>query len=182
MMLTRIHKAEAPKKTRTIPIYKNEVYKDIDLYTHKYVDGSDIGDLRIRNAVSSDSTEAVDGTLISRYVEFRDAQLRSRMRTALVEIEADGADNDLPVEEGAYVYALSLPEEFDDNLLKPLAEYIHRYLVFGTLYDWYAQFGMRQATVYGEMLDGLEAKINSIVRGPSIHKRPMQPFGPAKPL
>lgn len=182
MMLARIHKSEAPKKTRTIPIYKNEVYKDIDLYTHKYVDGSDIGDLRIRNAVSSDSTEAVDGTLISRYVEFRDAQLRSRMRTALVETEADGADNDLAAEEGAYVYALSLPEEFDDNLLKPLAEYIHRYLVFGTLYDWYAQFGMRQATVYGEMLDGLEAKINSIVRGPSIHKRPMQPFGPAKPL
>lgn len=182
MMLTKIHKAETPKKLRTIPIYKNGVYEDIDLYTHKYVDGSDIEDLRIRNAVSSDSSETVDGTLISRYVEFRDAQLRSRMRTALVETEAEGADNDLMVEEGAYIYNLSLPEAFDDNLLKPLAEYIHRYLVFGTLYDWYAQFGMRQAAVYGEMLNGLESKINSIVRGPSIHKRPMQPFGPAKPL
>lgn len=75
-----------------------------------------------------------------------------------------------------------IPESMDDTVLRPLAEYIHRFLVFGALYDWYSQFGMAQAAVYGSQLDEIEAGLDDILRGGSIVKRPLQPFGPAEKI
>lgn len=167
------------KKERLIEIYKNEVYKDIDLYTHKHVDAREDMGLRTGNAVSSDASENVDAAVIARYVEFRDAQLRNRIQFALAPYGEEYANDDITLEDNKYIYRLLLPQGFNDNTLRPLAEYIHRFLVFGALYDWYAQFGMPQAGVYGSQLDQLEEQINSALRGPSIVQRPMQPFGPA---
>jgi hypothetical protein len=169
----------APKKERRITIYKNEVFKDIDLYTHKHVDAHEEMGLRSANAVSSDNSESVDGSVIARYVEFRDAQLRRRLRFALASETKECADDDITLESNVYRYDLLLPQSFDDNTLRAVAEYFHRFLVFGALYDWYSQFGMAQAGVYGQELKELEEEINSVLRGPSIVKRPMQPFGPA---
>ena len=169
-------------KTRTVEIYKNEVYKDIDLYTHKHVDAREEFGLRTQNAVSSDVSEDVDGAVIARYVEFRDAQLRNRLQFALAEESSSYADDDITLEDNKYHYIFNVPKSFNDNTLRALAEFIHRFLVFGALYDWYSQFGMSQAAVYGSQLDEIEEQINSILRGPSIVKRPMQPFGPAEKI
>lgn len=171
-----------PTKERTVEIYKNEVYKDIDLYTYKHVDArEDLGN-QSGNAISSDASEDVDAAVIARYVEFRDAELRTKLQYALAEHTNDYADDDLTLEDNKYHYYFRVSESFNDNVLKPLAEYIHRYLVWGALFDWYSQFGMNQAAVYGTQLDGYLSKINSILRGPSIVKRPMQPFGPAEKI
>lgn len=182
---------EAAKKLRVINIYKNEVYKDIDLYTHKHVDGNDTFSSpynrkqitfspQVQNARSSDTSENVDGAVIARYVEFRDAQLRNRIQFALSDKVVDKyADDDISLRDNMYHYYLMVPEGFNDNTLRPLAEYIHRFLVFGALYDWYSQFGDGQAEYYGDQLPMLEEQINSALRGPSIVRRPMQPFGPA---
>lgn len=167
-------------KSRTIEIYKNEVYKDIDLYTHKHVDAHEDMGLRTHNAVSSDNSENVDGAVIARYVEFRDAQLRTKIQFALSPESEDYADDDITMEKNKYTYHLVLPDGFNDNTLRPLAEYIHRFLVWGALYDWYSQFGMTQAAVY-DTKELLDAIIGSL-RGPSIVKRPMQPFGPAEKI
>ena len=178
MILAQVND-EVVKKNRTVEIYKNEVYKDIDLYTHKHTDGTVMPDNRVRNAVSSDVAENVDGAVIARYVEFRDAQLRNRIQFALTDITDEYADDDITMEDDMYRYHFVLPESFNDNTLRPLAEYIHRFLVFGALYDWYSQFGSAEAGVYGSQLDDLEEQITSALRGSSIVKRPMQPFGPA---
>lgn len=171
-----------PTKTREVVIHKSEIFKDIDLFTHKHVDArEDLGN-RPANAVSSDTAEKVDGAVIARYVEFRDAQLRNRCQRILADKQDDSANSDLSLAEDSYRYVFNVPESFNDNALRPLAEYIHRFLVFGALYDWYSQFGMPQAGVYGSQLDEIEEYINSITRGPSIVKRPLQPFGPAKPM
>ena len=171
---------KAASKARTIEIYKNEVFKDIDLYTHKHVDAREDMGLRTGNAVSSDNSENVDGAVIARYVEFRDAQLRTKIQFALAAESEDYADDDLTLEKDKYTYHLVVPDGFNDNTLPPLAEYIHRFLVWGALYDWYSQFGMNQAAVYdpSSLLDN----ITGILRGPSIVKRPMQPFGPAEKI
>lgn len=167
-------------KKRSVKIYKSEITKTIDLITHKHVDGSALDNVRIGNAVSSDSTEDVDAAVIAEYAAFRDATLRQRIQYALAPILDVAEDDRITLEDNAYEYNLNVTEEFDDNTLKPLATYIHRYLVFGALADWYAQFGMALADYYGKQLDSIEEQINSILRGPSIVKVPLQPFGPAK--
>ena len=171
---------KAAAKQRQVKIYKSEITKAIDLITHKHVDGSALDNLRVSNAVSSDSTEDVDAAVIADYAQFRDAELRTRLQFALAPILVVTEDDRITLEDNAYVYKLNVTEAFDDNTLKPLATYIHRYLVFGALADWYAQFGMALADYYRSQLDSIEEQINSILRGPSIVKVPLQPFGPAK--
>lgn len=171
---------DAPvKKARLVEIYKNNVYKDIDLHTYKHVDGSDAQNKQVRNAVASDVTEDMDGAVIARLVEFRDAQLRRLLQGFLDPTEVEYADDEITLEDNRYRYNLLLPESFNDNVLRSLAEFMHRFLVWGALYDWYLQFGMQQATLYGQQLDEIEKAIKSLLRGKSIVKRPLQPFGPA---
>lgn len=169
-----------PTKERTVTVYKNEVYKDIDLYTHKHVDASESQNQQARNAVSSDSSEDVDSAVIARYVAFRDAYLRSKIQFALSDKVQVHAADPITLEDNRFIYDLALPMAFNDNTLRPLAEFFHRFLVFGALYDWYSQFGMaQQASYYARQMDSLEETINSALRGSSVVKRPMQPFGPA---
>lgn len=173
---------EPVKKIRKIDIYKNNVYKDIDMHTYKHVDSSDSQNRQARNAVASDVTEDLDGAVIARFVEFRDAQLRKRLQHSLVPTGTEYATDEITLEDNLYRYYFNLPESFNDNTLRALAEYIHRFLVWGALYDWYAQFGMPQAAVYAGQLDSIEKAIDGLVRGSSLVKRPLQPFGPAKKI
>lgn len=170
------------KKLRFVRINKADVYRDIDLFTHKTVDGSGVQDPQVRNAVSSDVAEGVDGAVIARHVQFRDAQLRRRIGFALTDKWQEVADDSLTLDEQHFHYRLAVDEKFNDNLLRPLAEYIHRFLVFGALYDWYSKFDMAQAKYYGSQIEGLEDDIASLLYGTSIVKRPLQPFGPATKL
>lgn len=181
MLLERIDTRPLPRKARTMKIIKQEVLDTIDLLTYKHVDGSGIEDARVRNATASDTSDNVDGTLIARLVEFRDAQLRHMIAIALAPSSEESGDNALE-QSASYTYDLLLPCDFDDALLPALGEYMHRYMVYGVLYDWYAQLGNGQASVYAQELRTLGDSITSIIRGRSIHKRPLQPFGMAKPL
>jgi len=176
----RINDEETPTKLRKITVYKRDVYDDIELLTYKHVEGSDIQGAEKRNAVSADTTEGLDGRIIIRLVAFRDAQLRKLMPFAMAKRTDLGADDVMTLDDDRFHYWLKLPEDFDDNLLEPLAEYFHRFLVWGALYDWYGQLGNPQAGFYAKDLDELEAEIQNTLRTPSIAKKPLQPFGPAK--
>lgn len=174
---------ETADKVRTVEIYKGEVYKDVELHTFKKVDASPVQDPVIRNAVSADNAEHTDGSVISRSVEFYDAKLRAKLRFAIAPNETDYADDDISQEDHMYRYRFNVPEDFNDSTLRAVAEYIHRFLVWGALYDWYMLMGdFGQARAYREQMDSLADKIASLLRGRSIAKRPMQPFGPAKPF
>lgn len=174
---------EEVRKSRLVTIYKKLVYADIERYTFKHVDASDIANVVSRNAISADMDENLDWEVITRYVEFRNAQLRQRLQKVLEEETVETADDVLPNDNPTYTYAMSLPESFADSTLRALAEYFHRFLVWGALYDWYNDLGLeRQAAVYGRNLDNIEDKITSALKGPSIQKRPMQPFGPAEKI
>lgn len=170
---------ERPTKKRRVTIIKEEVYRDIDLVTYKFAEGRGALSSAEGNAVSSDSTERLDGALLARYVSDRDTMLRTFIQYALAEEIQYEADNIQGLED-RFVYLLKVSESFNDSMLKPLATFIHRYLVRGTLYDWYAGLGSEQAAVYGRELEDIENKINGLLRTPSRVKRPLQPFGPAK--
>lgn len=182
VILMKEDATDTPKKDRVVTIYKNEVYRDIDLYTHKHVDASGNQDLQVRNAVSADSTEDVDGAVIARNVSFWEAKMRRKLLHSLAEKSDYTADDILTLNDEAYVYNFRLKEDFDDNLLQPLADHMHRFLVWGALFDWYSALGAagaNQAAVYKQAIKDVEDEMDSILRGPSIAKRPMQPFGPA---
>ena len=168
----------AKKKPRLVTILKQEVYKDVELHTYKHTEGVLMESKQQVNAVSADTTENLDGAIIARFVKFRDAQLRRLLTSVLADEEHPQADDVLDLDE-VFAYRLNLSEGFKDSVLRSLAEYMHRFLVWGALYDWYAQMGMGQANVYKRELNEIENSINDIVRTPSIAKRPLQPFGPA---
>lgn len=182
VVLAEMNEPVRKTKQRDVAVSKELVFKDIDLLTHKHVDGSEQPDKRVANAVSSDFSEDVDGAVLARYVEFRDAQLRRKVAFALQGLYQEKATDRLTLDEGYYHYHFTVAEEFNDELLRPIAEYIHRFLVYGALYDWFAQFPGKesQARFYGKQVEDLEDDIASALRGPCVTKRWLQPFGPAQ--
>lgn len=175
-------RGEIKYKEANIDILKSAVYKDIEIVTHKNTEGNVMPDEVIRNERAADTSESVDGNLVSRSVAFRDAELRRKIRYALPDTQKAGTtSNDrIPLEESKFVYNLSVPESFKDETRDAVAQYFHRYLVWGALVDWYTHFGMlQQAAAYEKDLQGLLSEINSLLRTQNYVKRPMQPFGPA---
>lgn len=171
---------ESESKIRLVEVLKSEVYKDINLYTHKHVDAHEDMGNRTGNAVSSDTDENVDGAVIARYVAFREAELRTKIRFALTDVVNEYANDVITVDHEKFRFFLKVPGTFNDNTLRPLAEFFHRFLVYAALADWYAQFGMdKQAAIYESQLDDITKKIKNALTGGSIVKRPLQPFGPA---
>lgn len=171
---------EEATKTRKVTIHKEAVYITIDAHTYKYVDANPTGVLRQENAAASDKNEKLDRRIMVELVEFRDAKLRTLLQTRLKKVEVEAAD-DIPGPDGYFFYVFDMPETYNDTLLDPLGTFIHRYLAFGALYDWYMGLGRgNQAAYYKVQLDELEREITSNFRGPSVAKRPLQPFGPAK--
>lgn len=171
------------KKDRTVTIYKQKVYEDIDALSYKYAEARPALHPQESNATSSDTAERLDGHIIARHVEFREAQLRRFMHFALKDDEVVTSANDLMILDSAFVFNFSLPVDFKDALLDPLKDYIHRFLVWGALFDWFgASLGYAQANAYKKDLDDIKNEIINMLRVPGWAKRPMQPFGPAKKI
>lgn len=178
-----INNTEPVKKSRLVEIYKNNVFKDIDLRTYKNAEANPDREVRANNAIASDVSEDMDGSVVARFVELRDAELRKRLQHSLAPTDTEYATDEITLEDNKYRYQFVVTESFKDNTLRSLAEHIHWYLVYGALYDWYGEMGMmQQAGFYQSKMDTFENSIDSLLRGPSIAKRPLQPFGPAQKL
>ncbi len=170
----------AQTKTRKVTIHKPEVYSDIDAATFKFADANPTGAVRQENAIASDTSEKLDRKVVASLVEYRDALLRKKLQSRLaVSSEVESADDILDDTEQYFFYMFDMPQEYNDTQLRPLAIFIHRYLVYGALYDWYLQMGSVQASYYRGQLDEVESAVLSNLRSPSATKRPLQPFGPA---
>lgn len=167
------------RKDRTINIDATKVYYEIDAHTSKFVAGKGMP-VRQENSTASDSHANLDGDIIKRLVDYRDAKLRNVLEGFMSENdEIISADNTV-TQSGGYSYILSFPLDFKDALLRPLATFIHKYLVWGTLFDWYTQLGLNdEAVMYGRQLEDIENEIERIVNTAGYEKIPLQPFGPA---
>ena len=127
--------------------------------------------------------EDLDGLVLAEHVAIRDAALRKRLQRVLVDEEVLTANNRLEAEPNKFTYTLSLPDCFKDVTLKPLARFMHRYIVYGVLYDWYTELGLlQQASPYGQQMTLMEEEIAGALKGPSIQWKPPQPFGPAQKM
>lgn len=167
-------------KTKTIILHKNEVHYDCEAQAYKLMDviGTDI---KVKNAVAADSGDVLDGRMLSRYTDLRDAEIRKNLAFCLADdIAAD--INNLPSNEPTYIYNICLPDDFKENVLLVVRTYLHEYLVRGTLYDWYKGCGIGQNPIDPQEVESLLDKAVADLRGKSWMKAPMQPFGPRKKM
>lgn len=165
-------------KSAKINIYKNLVLAEIDAQTFKRVDGVLAAEAdQIKNAVSSDSEEALDMNLLHRYMETRDAVLRNRLAFCLVDDDEDlTVTNELEKDVESFDYSLKVPDTMNKPRLASLAKKMHNYIVQGALVDWYAMQNMKGNVGTAE-LEEMETEIVCMLRS-SFVKRPLQPFGP----
>ena len=166
------------RKSAVITIYKNFVLADIDAQTFKRVDGALAAESdQVKNALSSDSEEQLDGNILHRYIEKRDSMIRKRLAFCL-EVDKDdlSVDNLLEKDVLTFEYRLMVPDVFDKQRLKIVARKIHEYLVQGSLCDWYATHNM-EGNVSASELEDIESEIICMLRTSHV-KRPLQPFGP----
>ena len=166
------------KKCRRIVLHKAPMEQEIDAHTYKFTEAADMQSPKQANAVSSDTDETLDSSVISRMMEYRDSQLRLLIKGALREEQVYQVDNG-QVLVPDFIDNLELSERVNDAALKAVATLMHKYIVWGCLFDWYAQIGSAQARVYGAQLEDIEAEIKSVVFPAGYAKKPMQPFGPA---
>lgn len=177
--IIEINDEEDIRKERRITLHKKPMSDEIDAHTSKFVEGGDSQSVRQDNAISSDTDETLDGTIIEQMMQYRDAKLRMKLEAFMQEETVEEVDNLIALE-STFVYNLSLPEEFKDANLRPLGMLMHKYIVWGCLFDWYAQLGLSQAKTYGSQLEEIEDEIMSIASPAGYAKRPLQPFGPAE--
>lgn len=165
-------------KNRKIILHKDQLLYDVEGLAYKYAEANGL-EGKAKNTLAADHNEKLDGRLLSRMIDSRDAQLRKRLRFALVPTTKEVAcDN--PAENKEFIYELSLSDKFDDNLLEVVKVQMHEYVVRGALLDWYKRLGIQTIAVdAGEILE-IEESIVSSLRTPSYTKAPLQPFGPRK--
>lgn len=165
-------------KARRIILHKDQVLYDIEALAYKLADATAL-EGKAKNVLAADHNEITDGRLLARMMDLRNAQMKKRLRFALMPHTQEVAcDN--PDESKEYIYDLSLADGFDDNMLDVVKTYMHDYLVRGALLDWYKKLGIQTGAVdAGEVLE-IEEYIVSTLRTPSYTRRPLQPFGPRK--
>lgn len=165
-------------KTRRIILHKDQALYDIEGLAYKLTEATSL-EGKAKNTLAADHNEILDGRLLARMMDIRNARLKKRLRFALIPAEQSVACNN-PAEETEFIYDLSLNDQFDDNMLEVVKTYMHDYLVRGTLLDWYKRLGLQTGAVDVVEVTELEESIVSTLRTPSYVRRPLQPFGPRK--
>lgn len=163
-------------KTRRIILHKDQVLYDIEGLAYKLTEAIAL-EGKAKNTMAADHNETLDGRLLARLTDLRDARMRKRLRFALKSATQPVAcDN--PSESKEYIYDLVLDEKFDDNMLEAVKTEMHEYMVRGALYDWYKKLGLQVTAIDQSEVDALEESVVSVLRTPSYVRRPLQPFGP----
>ena len=166
-------------KTRNIILHKAEILYDVEGLAYKFTEAAGL-EGKAKNTVAADHNETLDGRLLSRMMDARDAQLRRKLRFAVFPSSATESCNK-PDEEQDYVYNLWVADKFEDALLGAIKVQMHEYIVRGTLLDWYKRLNIQSNAVDAGEVAELEESIASSLRTPSYTRVPLQPFGPAKP-
>lgn len=165
----------------TININTKELLYDIDALTYKTTltrkDMLQDSIAKESYAIKTDEQE-LDRALLIRMLNYRDAEIRVVLIRFLSEVDTgESVDTDLDVFKEAYLYDITTKEDWNPQLLKPLAKHIHRYLVYGTLYDYYNKVAPEFAKEF-EDTDSIKDEILKILnwRKSNIVIRPLRPF------
>lgn len=165
-------------KPATIKLYKSLLTSEIDGLTFKRVDGVLSAEtLEVKNALSTDAEEPLDASILLRMIDARSARIRRKISFSLQKETEDDLVVTNEMDSQDFIdYKINVPDSFDKQKLKTLAQMIHNYIVQGVLVDWYANQNLK-GNVTAESLEEMECEIACMLRS-SFVKRPLQPFGP----
>lgn len=167
-MIEYINK-EPRTKQRKITIHKSQVLYDMDAMTYKLsevaIDG-DSGD-----KFSTDTEDRLDGTIVSQFIESREALLRKRLAFCLVPEEILEVDN-MGSLDADYVFNFILPQSFNDGDLRPAMKFMHDYIVRGALADWYTSLGTNYGIAFAQQAETDENMLLDIFRVPGFVRHP----------
>lgn len=169
---------EPRNKTRKLILRTPAIMKDIDMLTYKLSDVASVEGID-NNNLSSDIEETLDGSVLSRFVDERVAELRKRLAFCLEDEAITVVDNENYLQP-EYEFVFILPSAFKDSELKAAVSMMHNYIVRGALYDWYNKLGTPFGAQLANEVNELEHKIVDIFREPRVVKHSMifyQPFG-----
>lgn len=169
------------KKDYKITIKANELLYDIDAITHKSMVVLENANENVtpKSTFNVQTTSGeLDRSLLTRMLDYRDSQLRVFMSSYLNEDDVVTEIDDTLKKEQDYIYNLSMYESWQSTLLKPLKEEIHRYLVYGTLYDYFSKTLPDMASHYEAEISEIESKMTNMLTTykSNIYLRPLRPI------
>lgn len=161
---------------RTITIKKDLVFYHAEAAIRKVLD------VRLQTPhlssyhIQPDENVGIDKELLHRIIELRDAIVRDVMQKYL-EYDGTEADDELEASTANFVYSLDMPTNWRSAMLKPLATYIHNFLVKGILYDYLKDKMPDIAQAYLPEVEELQDSIESALNArEGMIKAPLQPF------
>lgn len=163
-----VHK-EPRTKLRKITIHKNLIFREIDRLSFRLADtaAEDV----LKDKISTDTEDALDGSILNSLLEQREATIRQKLSFALQDEEITELDNSNTMN-GDFVYNVVLPESFPDKQLPMMAKSLNDYLVKGTLLDWYTSIGTSFGANLIAEVTQLESRVVDIIRKPSFVRHP----------
>ena len=126
--------------------------------------------------VNPDQDNRIDKELLHRCMELRDADVNTILQKHLSNFSTEEID-DLHDSETDFQYSLEMPDAWPSTMLRPLATYIHNYLVKGILYDYLKDKMPDIAETYKPDVDSLKESVETALNTrQGFIKRPLQPF------
>lgn len=162
--------------THTITINVDTVIYDIEAIVQKAFDVKDGGQSTISSyAIRPDETP-LDRNLILRLIDRREADLRMILMPYEEDDDSVSENNELnATSNGTFIFALTMPDTWKNSLIKPLTAYMHRYLVWGVLFDYYSTVAPELAASY-DTLQTERDVITALSKRITAVKAPLQPF------
>ena len=166
-------------KEAKVTLTKKDLLYDVDALTYKRVDATLAGEAqRAQNALSSDSSEDLDGSILNRLISTRLAKIKRKLAFAIKANNQSMVASPTTTLSESIEIPLMVPDNYTQDQLSSLSDMMHDYLVKGTIRDWYKNAGV-VSTVDDSELEELESAIVCSLRV-GYTRRPMQPFGPRK--
>ena len=75
-------------KTRKIILHKDKILYDVEGMAYKFAEANAL-EGKAKNTLAADHNETLDGRLLSRMMDVRDARLKKRLRFALAPVNRD---------------------------------------------------------------------------------------------
>ena len=127
-------------KSRTITIAKKDVYFDMEALSISYADTVGGDNLIGKDRMAIDVQDANGLRTARRLADHRASDIRQLLQKFIETATAESANDSLS--DTDWTFSIRITTEADDNILAPLADEMHEYIVSGALLDWYTQLGI----------------------------------------
>lgn len=141
----------------TVNLYTKDIFFDMEMLSYGFSEVSGGAEVKRADRLALDTTSTSGERVVRRLVENRIADIKQHLQKYVQGISSSQTvtGNDTLEAGASYAINLRFPEEIWNNIVDPLAELMHEYVVNGALADYYTQMGA------GVNVDSLTARCNA---------------------